>query len=114
MEADEAFYYLHRDGDLIGGVITHIDDFTIAGTEDFIKEILKGIEDELTISKVEKDNFRYTGQDISTAEDGSITIEMQDYVDSLEDIKEIRQADNGEPLTKLEMKEYRKATGKIS
>ena len=74
--SDEGFYYLHRDGDLICGVITHIDDFTIAGTEDFIKEILKAIEDELTISKVEKDNFRYTGQDISTAEDGSITIEM--------------------------------------
>ena len=76
MVGDEAFYYLHRDGNLIGGVITHISDFTIAGTEDFIKEILKAIEDELTISKVEKDNFRYTGQDISTAEDGSITIEM--------------------------------------
>ena len=36
MEGDEAFYYLHRDGDLIGGVITHVDDFTIAGIEDFI------------------------------------------------------------------------------
>ena len=86
----------------------------IAGTEDFIKEILKAIEDELTISKVEKDNFRYTGQDISTAEDGSITIEMQDYVDSLDDIKEIPWEDNGEPLTKIEMKEHRKATGNIS
>ena len=50
---DEAFYYLHRDSNLIGGVITHVDDFTIAGTEDFIKEILKAIEDELKISKVE-------------------------------------------------------------
>ena len=29
MEGDEAFYYLHRDGDLIGGVITHVDDFTL-------------------------------------------------------------------------------------
>ena len=112
MIGDEAFYYLHRDGDLIGGVITHVDDFTIAGTDDFIKEILKAIEDELTISKVEKDNFRYTGQDISTAEDGSIVIKMQDYVDSLEDIKEICQTDKGEPLTKTEMKKYRKVTGK--
>ena len=54
------------------------------------------------------------GQYTSTAEDGSIIIKMQDYVDSLEDIKEIRQADKGEALTKAEMKEYRKVTGKLS
>ena len=87
---------------------------TIAGTYDFIKEILKAIEYELIISKVKQDNFRYTGQDISTAEDGSITIKMKDCIDSTEDIKEIRQADKGEPLTKTEMKEYRKVTDKIN
>ena len=30
MEGDEAFYYLNRNGDLIGAVITHVDDFTLA------------------------------------------------------------------------------------
>ena len=39
---------------------------------------------------------------------------MEDYVKSLEEIKEIRKADREEDLTKLEMKEYRKMTGKIS
>ena len=113
MIGNEAFYYLHRDGDIIGGVITHVDDFTIAGTEDFIKEILKAIEDELTISKVEKDNFRYTGIDVSTMNDG-IEVQMEDYVESIEEIKEIRKADREEDLTKLELKEYRKMTGKLS
>ena len=28
MKGDEAFYYLHREGELIGTVITHVDDFT--------------------------------------------------------------------------------------
>ena len=28
MDGDEAFYYLHRNGELIGRVITHVDDFT--------------------------------------------------------------------------------------
>ena len=40
MEGDEAFYYLHRNRDIMGAVITHIDDFTFAGTEEFIKEVL--------------------------------------------------------------------------
>ena len=59
MEGDEAFYYLHRDGELIGIVITHVDDFTLAGTEAFNNEVLETVSRELTVSKIERDNFRY-------------------------------------------------------
>ena len=79
MEGDEAFYYLHQDGELMGAVITHVDDFTLAGTEDFIREVLETISRELTVSKIEKDNFRYTGIDVSTTDDG-IEIQMEDYI----------------------------------
>ena len=47
MKGDEAFYYLHKDGELVGAVITHVDNFTMAGTEEFIKETLKIIGKEL-------------------------------------------------------------------
>ena len=53
MEGDKAFYYLHRDGRLIGGVITQIDVFMLAGREDFIKVVLETVNRELTISKIE-------------------------------------------------------------
>ena len=79
-------YYLHRNGELIDTVITHVDDFTLAGTEDFIKEVLETVSRELTVSKIERDNFRYTGIDLKTVEDG-IEIEMEDYVASLEEVK---------------------------
>ena len=39
---------------------------------------------------------------------------MEDYADSVEKIKEIWKADRAERLTKAELKEYRKYTGKIS
>ena len=110
---EEAFYYLHRDGDLIGTIITHVDDFTLAGTEAFINEVLKTVSRELTVSKIERDNFRYTGIDVKTIEDG-IEIEMKDYVDSLEEVKEIRKAVRDDPLTKTELKVFRKMTGKLS
>ena len=80
MEGDEAFYYLHRNGEFIGTVITHVDDFTLAGTENFIKELLETVSKELTVSKIERDNFRYTGIDVKTVED-EIDVEMKDYVD---------------------------------
>ena len=47
--------------------------------------------------------------------DDGIEVSMEDYSDSLQDIKNIRKVqDCYEPLTKLEMKEYRKMTGKIA
>ena len=51
--------------------------------------------------------------DISTTEDG-IMIKMEDYVDSLEDVKDIRKADRVKRLMKAELKEYRKITGKLA
>ena len=100
LEGDKAFHYLHQDGNLIGGVITHVDDFTLAGTDAFIKEVLETISRELTISKIERDNFRNTGIDISIVKDG-FEIAMEDYVDSLDEIKEIRKADRDHYLTKM-------------
>ena len=64
MEGDEAFYYLYRNGDLIGTVITHVDDFTLVGTEAFVNKVIETVSQELTVSKIERDNFRYTGIDV--------------------------------------------------
>ena len=113
MEGDEAFYYKHQDNELQGAVITHVDDFTLAGTEDFIKEVLETVARELTVSKIEKDSFRYTGIDVTTVDDG-IEIEMEDYVASLEEVKEIQKADRDEYLTQAKLKVYRKMTGNLS
>ena len=43
-----------------------------------------------------------------------IEVSMEDYASSLEPIVEIRKAERTENLTNLELKEYRKYTGKIS
>ena len=39
---------------------------------------------------------------------------MEDYVERLEEVKEIRKADRDEDLTKAELKVYRKMSGKLS
>ena len=66
------------------------------------------------MSKIEEDCFRFTGLDIKVLDDG-IEVSREDYTNSLQDVKNIRKVDNrNEPLTKLEMKEYRKMTAKIS
>ena len=114
VEGDKAFYYLNLDGDLHGAVLTHVDDFEVTGTADFVEEIISVVEKELTISKVEEDAFRYTGLDVKIVTDG-IEISMEVCTKSLQNIMEIRKTeDRNEPLTKEEMKLYRKMTGKIA
>ena len=72
------------------------------------------VQEELTVSKIEEDVFHFTGLDNKSVETG-IEISMEDYSKSLKDILEIRKTDDRmEPLTKLEMKLYRKMTGKIA
>ena len=65
-----------------------MDDFYIAGTPDFVKQIIEHVGRELTVSKVEEDCFRFTGLDIKKVDDG-IEVSMKDYAESLEDVKEI-------------------------
>ena len=110
---DEAFYYENRNGKLMRMNLSHVDDFTIAGDIEFVQRIVKGIQERFTVSKIEEDKFRFKGLDVK-AENGKIQVSMEDYADSVEEIKEIRKADRGEKLTRVELKEYRKYTGKIS
>ena len=43
MDGDDAFYYLHQYGELQGVILTHMDDFLLAGTGAFIQIILNRI-----------------------------------------------------------------------
>ena len=92
--------------------MSHVDDFTIAGNEEFVRRIVKGILEKFTVSKVEKDEFRFTGLDVK-AKEGKIEVSMEDYANSVEEIKEIRKAERTEKLTKTELKKYRKYIGKF-
>ena len=40
LDVDEVFYFLQEDGYLQQVVITHVDDFNLAGTDDFVQKVL--------------------------------------------------------------------------
>ena len=113
LPGDEAFYYKNVGGNLEGMIITHVDDFQIAGGDDFNEKVLNKLKDTLTVSKVERDHYRFTGIDVKKSGD-SIELSMEDYADSIEEIKEIRRDKKEEPLTKTELKIFRKYTGKMN
>ena len=57
IDDDEAFYYLNLDGNLHGAVIIHVDNFNLTGTDEFVEKVISVVEEELMVSKVEKDVF---------------------------------------------------------
>merc|ERR1712239_15353 len=97
----------------MGMNLSHADDFMITGEDEFVERIVNGIARKFSMSKVEKDVFRFTGLYVK-AGNGKIEVLMEDYANLVEEIKEIRKADRAEKLTRAELKEYRKYTGKIS
>ena len=94
-------------------VVTHVDDFQMAGTDEFIEEIIEELKKTLTVSKIERNEYRFTGIDVKKTNQ-KIEMSMEDYADSLEEIKDIRKSKKDEELSKLELKTYRKYVGKLS
>ena len=93
IHGDEAFYFSNVDGVLHGAILTHVDDFNIAGTPDFIKRVIDHVGRELMFSKIEENCFRFTGLDIKVMNDG-IEVLMEDYTNGLQDVKNIRKVEN--------------------
>ena len=77
MYEDNAFFYLNRNGNLLAMISSHVDDFKIVADEEFGLEIIKNIGKNLKISKIEKDEFRFTGDDFNRTKD-SITMSIED------------------------------------
>ena len=76
---------------------------------DFVKEIREGIVEVLTVSKVERDRFRFTRWEVEKYED-IVRVSIKDYAQSLNEIVQIRKAYRHKKLSRIELKEYIKFT----
>ena len=70
------------------------------------------IMENLKVSKVEHGSFRFTGVDIRQ-EKQRIIVSMDAYAESMNPIADFRKGDNCEVLNDVELKVYRKYTGKL-
>jgi hypothetical protein len=74
--------------------------------------VTERIKEAMDVSKVEDEQFRFTGIDVKQLEDG-IEISMEDYAKSLEEIQ-IREGGSEEMLSREELRVLRKFVGKIN
>ena len=57
LEGDEAFHYKNEKEELKGMILLHVDDFLMAGDDDFLNETTEMFEKNLSVSKKEDDEF---------------------------------------------------------
>ena len=74
-----------------------------------MKEIREGVAEVLTVSKDERDRFRFTGCEVEKY-DNIVRVSMKDYAQSLNEIVQIRKAYRHKKLSRIELKEYIKFT----
>ena len=88
--------------------MSHVDDFILAGTREFLREITQKIQEKLDIFKLEDNVFRFTGIDLF--KEDRIVISMEEYAKSLEKL-EIIKGSSEEELTETELRIYKKYIG---
>ena len=113
LSGDEAFFYILKDGKLIGMCLIHVDDFLVAGNDIFFKLVQDKLEKRFTFGKIECRSFKFTGLNIRETKDG-IMVDQNEYIQSLQPIKIDKLNDKDEKLPKNKFKEYRALTGQLS
>ena len=70
INSDKAYNFLHEDAHLKESVLTYLDNFNLASTEEFVEKVISVVEQELMVSKVKEDIFIFTGLDVKVVSEG--------------------------------------------
>ena len=79
------FRWYNKKGQLEGLILLHVDDFLLAGSDNFAVFVTTKIEDAFRIRKRKVTNFRYVGLDIEQTAEG-IIVSQERYTDEVEEI----------------------------
>ena len=98
-----------------GVVTTHVDDLQMFGDQEFLKWITKEILNRFKCKGYEENKATYLGMLVEKHENGSISIDAQNYEDCIDivHISPERHQDNNAILNPIEEAEFRSALGRI-
>ena len=109
------FRWYNKKGQLEGLIVLHVDDFLLAGSDNFAVLVTKKIEDAFRIGKRKVTNFRYVGLDIEQTAEG-IIVRQEHYIDEVEEIMlfDKRNRNSDESLSTEESRKLKKVAGQLS
>ena len=109
VHSDGALFTYVKDGKLQGLIAIHVDDLMMAGNKRFQIDVEEKLQEFFKFSKVERNSFTYCGCYIVSKEDGTIELDQNDYIETLEQMERI----DGEDDRDLTEKEKKAVRGKI-
>ena len=114
-KVDPALFYKVNDGEVIGALITHIDDFMHCGNKLFDDTVIKPLVTRFLAGKQESGDFRYIGFEIKQSNKEAI-LDQGQYVDSLMGISidPERAKEKNSFLTIEEQRDYRSIIGQCN
>ena len=109
------FRWYNKKGQLEGLILLHVDDFLLAGSDNFAVFVTKKIEDAFRIGKRKVTNFRYVGLDIEQTAEG-IIVRQKHYIDKVEEIMlfDKRNRTSDEPFSTEESRKLKKVAEQLS
>ena len=76
------FFWKDKDGEMIGYCATHVDDFIVSGTPEFLDMLIDGIKKRFTVSSETDSFFKYVGLEIIQL-DNCINLSKMSYISEL-------------------------------
>ena len=110
---DEALFFYKLDHELHGITVVHVDDFLYGGTAKFHKDVIEPIGNVFEIGRICGTPLVFLGLTINQTEHG-ITMNQNEYINSLEEVKLADSKNNERSLDKVEHKQYRRICGSLN
>ena len=112
---DNALYlWFDKCDNLMGVLVSHVDDFAFCGNEDFHNNVIKKLKNTFNISVHETGSFKYLGLSVDQNDNG-VSIHQDSYISSISPISvpQSRYSMRNEELTQEEKAELRKFSGQM-
>ena len=108
------FYARDKDGEFIGAIGTHVDDFLVVGEDSWREEIITKIKTHFLLGKIEEGDFLYCGHRVRQ-KDGKLTLDQREFAKEIPSlvIAPDRKKQDDQPVTEIERKQIRAAAGKL-
>lgn len=112
---DKAMLRWYKDRKLQGMFLMHVDDFLIAGTNHFMKEVIGPLLEKYKVGKRQDGSFRYVGIDIDQTQ-GGLVIQQKKYIEEIKimPISTTRKTDRQAFLNSEETRDFRGVIGQLN
>ena len=113
-QLDQGIFLFYHSTQLCGIITCFVDDMIYGGDADFEKNIITQLKTIFSIGTENHKTFSYVGIKVNQNDDKSITIDQQNYAESLQQLQLSGNRSPDDPLNEYEKKQFRGLVGQLN